>query len=84
MNQTPRSPVTACVTQALARYFHDLDGAPAHDVYDLVLGEVERPLLEMVLAHTRGNQVQAAAILGINRNTLRARIKQYRLIYDEH
>jgi two-component system nitrogen regulation response regulator GlnG len=48
--------------------------AGAHDVYRRVLERVERPLLEAVLAHTDGNQIRAAAILGINRNTLRKKI----------
>ena len=48
-------------------------------LYDLILGGVERPLVEMVLKETAGNQTQAASVLGINRNTLRKKIKEYDL-----
>lgn len=51
------------------------DGAPAEGLYDRVLAEVERPLIELTLEATRGNQIRAAAILGINRNTLRKKIQ---------
>ena len=46
------------------------------DIYRGVLERVERPLLETVLAHTEGNQIRAAALLGINRNTLRKKIAE--------
>jgi two-component system nitrogen regulation response regulator GlnG len=51
-----------------------LAASDARDLYQRVLDRVERPLLEAVLAHTGGNQIRAAAILGINRNTLRKKI----------
>ena len=51
------------------------DGMPTRDIYDQVLAEVERPLIKMTLAATRGNQIKAAAMLGLNRNTLRKKIK---------
>mgnify|MGYP002621881784 CR=1 FL=1 len=51
------------------------DGLPAGDLYDRVLAEVERPLLRLVLAATRGNQIKAAAMLGLNRNTLRKKLR---------
>jgi two-component system nitrogen regulation response regulator GlnG len=50
-------------------------GLPAQDIYDRVLGEVERPLIRLTLAATRGNQIKAAAMLGLNRNTLRKKIR---------
>jgi len=62
--------VRAKVAALLAR----LDGYPAHDLYASVIARVERPLIELVLAHTGGNQVKAAAMLGLNRNTLRKKI----------
>lgn len=52
------------------------DGLPVHDLYDRVLAEVERPLLRLVLSATRGNQIKAAAMLGLNRNTLRKKIRE--------
>jgi two-component system nitrogen regulation response regulator GlnG len=51
------------------------DGVPTRDIYDQVLAEVERPLIRMTLAATRGNQIKAAAMLGLNRNTLRKKIR---------
>jgi two-component system nitrogen regulation response regulator GlnG len=53
----------------------DRDGMPMRDIYDRVLAEVERPLIQMTLAATRGNQIKAAAMLGLNRNTLRKKIR---------
>ena len=51
------------------------DGVGPSDIYDRVLAEVERPLIRMTLAATRGNQIKAAAMLGLNRNTLRKKIR---------
>jgi two-component system nitrogen regulation response regulator GlnG len=51
------------------------DGMPMRDIYDRVIAEVERPLIQMTLAATRGNQIKAAAMLGLNRNTLRKKIR---------
>jgi two-component system nitrogen regulation response regulator GlnG len=51
-----------------------IDGYPVHDLYDTVLARVERPLFELVLGRTGGNQVKAAEILGLNRNTLRKKL----------
>lgn len=63
-----------CVRRSLERYFKDLDGAKPRSVYDMVLKNVERPLLEVVLDHAEGNQTIAAEMLGINRNTLRKKM----------
>ncbi|WP_198375430.1 nitrogen regulation protein NR(I) [Neoroseomonas rubea] len=52
------------------------DGMPVRDLYDRVLAEVERPLLRLALGATRGNQIKAAAMLGLNRNTLRKKIRE--------
>jgi two-component system nitrogen regulation response regulator GlnG len=51
------------------------DGMMPSDIYDRVLAEVERPLIQMTLAMTRGNQIKAASMLGLNRNTLRKKIR---------
>ncbi len=51
------------------------DGLAPSDIYDRVIAEVERPLIQMTLAATRGNQIKAAAMLGLNRNTLRKKIR---------
>ena len=61
--------------ECLERYFSDLGGmTPPPGLYDKIMSQVEKPLLENVLRYVRGNQVRAAAILGINRNTLRKKI----------
>jgi two-component system nitrogen regulation response regulator GlnG len=51
------------------------DGMAPSGIYDKVLAEVERPLIQLTLAATRGNQIKAAAVLGLNRNTLRKKIR---------
>ena len=64
------------VERHLASHFADQpDGVPPVGLYDRVLEEVERPLIQLTLAATRGNQVRAAEILGLNRNTLRKKIQ---------
>ena len=68
------------VDQAVANYFRHLGNEDITGVYDLVLAEVEAPLLARVLEYTRGNQTQAAIVLGLNRGTLRKKLKQYKLI----
>ena len=68
------------VEKALSKYFSQLDGAPVTDVYQLVLSEVEAPLLEQVLKYTRNNQTRASELLGLNRGTLRKKLKQYGLL----
>jgi len=69
-----------CVESTLSKYFAQLDGAPVSDVYQLVLTEVEAPLLEQVLKYTRNNQTKASVLLGLNRGTLRKKLKQYGLL----
>ena len=66
---------------ALKQYFRNLNGDRPGDLYDLVIGEVERPLFKAVLEYTDGNQSQAAGILGINRGTLRKKLRSYSLIH---
>ncbi len=66
--------------EALEQYFESLNGDRPGDLYDLVMGEVERPLFKAVMDYTHGNQSQAAGILGINRGTLRKKLRTYSLI----
>lgn len=66
---------------ALRKYFQTLNGDRPGDLYDLVIGEVERPLFKAVMDYTDGNQSQAAGILGINRGTLRKKLRSYSLIH---
>lgn len=68
------------VAQAMQSYFSLLDGSDVTDVYKLVLSEIEAPLFESVLQHTQGNQTKAAEVLGLNRGTLRKKLKQYGLL----
>lgn len=68
-----------CVSRVVRRYLGDLGDHPAEDMYALVLQEVEAPLLAEVLRHCDGNQSRAAGALGINRSTLRKKLKQYGL-----
>jgi Fis family transcriptional regulator len=67
------------VERALNEYFKDLDGQPPHAVYDMVLGCVEKPMLQHVMKRAGGNQSKAAEILGLNRNTLRKKLQQHKL-----
>jgi two-component system nitrogen regulation response regulator GlnG len=64
------------VKAKLAGLLARIDGYPVHDLYEKVLARVERPLFDLVLAHTGGNQVKAAEILGLNRNTLRKKLTE--------
>ena len=73
-------PLRTCVKEAVENYFLQLDGHDASDLFDLVMSEVEAPLLESVLAQAKGNQSRAAAMLGINRATLRKKLKRYNLV----
>jgi two-component system nitrogen regulation response regulator GlnG len=62
------------VKAKLAGFLRRMDGYPVHDLYEKVVQRVERPLIELVLQHTGGNQLKAAEILGMNRNTLRKKL----------
>ena len=68
------------VQHSLDEYFRKLDGEPPHGVYDMVIGHVERALLESILERANGNQTHAADMLGMNRTTLRAKLAKYKLI----
>jgi Fis family transcriptional regulator len=68
------------VSQSVEQYFKNLDGAPAGNLYNLVLDELEEPLLKAVLAYTKGNQSKAAIILGLSRGTLRKKMKKFGLL----
>ena len=70
------------VERAMRHYFGQLNGEKPCEVYELVLAEVERPLLSVVLEYTRGNQTKAAQILGLNRGTLRKKMKTHGYISD--
>jgi Fis family transcriptional regulator len=70
-------PLRSMTQQALDSYFTSLNGhAPGH-LYDLVMREVEEPLFRAVLDYSEGNQSRAAEVLGINRGTLRKKLRNY-------
>jgi Fis family transcriptional regulator len=71
------------VTAAVRGYLNELDGQLSTDVYQMVLAEVEAPLLAEIMAYTRNNQTRASLMLGLNRGTLRKKLKQYNLISDK-
>lgn len=65
--------------KSVKQYVSEMDGCEKGDLYDLIVCGVEKPLLEIVLEETNGNQTKAANILGINRNTLRKKIQDHRI-----
>jgi len=75
----PATPLREHVFETLRIYFHNLGGQAPSNLYDLVQREVEPPLLEIVMHFAGGNQTKAAEILGINRGTLRKKLRQYRI-----
>jgi Fis family transcriptional regulator len=68
------------VKHSLKNYFNRLNGEEPKDVYHMVLSEVEMPLLECVIHHTKNNQVKMAKWLGLSRGTLRQKLKKYGLL----
>ena len=67
------------VKRSLERYFKDMDGEKPTSIYEMVLKNIERPMIETVLGHAKGNLTLAAAMLGINRATLRTKMQQLRI-----
>ena len=72
--------IEECIRDSLEVYFKDLGDVPPTAMYDMILNVVERPLLDVVMKHAEGNQSRAAEWLGINRNTLRRKLVQHKLI----
>lgn len=68
------------VVRSLEQYFADLDGSRPHALLEMVTTAVERPLLQFAMTKCDGNQCAASQLLGINRNTLRKKLQQYRLL----
>lgn len=85
MNSTSHKPepsetaLSLHVRQAVDRYFAQLNGHEAVDLYHIVLSEIEKPLLEAVMAHCDYTQTKAAKALGLSRSTLRKKLEQYHL-----
>jgi Fis family transcriptional regulator len=76
---SPQPALRENVARAVRRYLADIEDHEVDDLYDVVLREIEAPLFAEVLRHCAGNQTRAAATLGINRATLRKKLRQYRL-----
>lgn len=73
------TPLNDCIVQSMEQYFTDLNGEDPKNLHSFFIGEVERPFLELIMNKVNGNQTRAADILGINRNTLRKKLKTYDL-----
>jgi Fis family transcriptional regulator len=72
--------IEECVRESLETYFRDLRGVEPHNLYDMVMRAVEKPMLDVVMQHAEGNQSKAADWLGINRNTLRRKLVDHKLV----
>ena len=81
-HETPaqESTLRSQVERSLQRYFKQLDNEPATDLHRLVMSEVEAPLLEAVMRYTGNNQSKASIMLGLNRGTLRTKLKLYGML----
>ena len=77
--QETNKPLKTCVEDAMQGYFKHLEGHVTNDLYQMVLNEIEEPLFRSVLQYTKGNQSKASELLGINRGTLRKKLKMYGL-----
>ena len=72
--------IDACVRESLEQYFKDLHGAEPHSMHEMVIAAVEKPLLDVVMKQAEGNQSKAAEWLGLNRNTLRRKLVEHKLL----
>jgi len=77
------SQLREAVTNAVRNYLAELDGQMTTDFYQLVLAEIEAPLLREIMTYTRNNQTKASIMLGLNRGTLRKKLKQYDLLSNK-
>ncbi len=76
---TRHNELADAVRRSLDRYFKDMDGEKPTLIYDMVLRNIEKPMIETVLGRAEGNLTLAADMLGINRNTLRTKMQQLRI-----
>jgi Fis family transcriptional regulator, factor for inversion stimulation protein len=72
--------IEECVRQSLDGYFKDLKGTEPHGIYDMLLGAMEKPMLEVVMRQANHNQSKASEWLGLNRNTLRKKLLDHGLL----
>ena len=80
MTTNTRGALTTAAEDAIREFIETLDGEETSEFYNLVLAEVEEPLLRVVMEYTANNQSRAAAMLGLNRGTLRKKLRQYNLL----
>lgn len=78
----PTTSISEHLVQTLDHYFNTLEEEQACNLHEMVIQQVEKPLIEYVLTKAGGNQSKTACILGINRNTLRKKILQYNIMID--
>lgn len=71
--------LSVCVTESIEQYLNDLNGQQPQNLHAFFIAEVEKPFLETIMKFAEGNQTKAAEMLGINRNTLRKKLKTYHL-----
>jgi Fis family transcriptional regulator len=72
--------IEECIRSTLEQYFRDLRGAEPGNVHEMIIAAVEKPMLDVVMQHAAGNQSKAAEWLGINRNTLRRKLLDHKLV----
>jgi len=78
-NKKHKSSLQQSVEQAISRYLVDLDGEIPCNLFETVIAEIEQPMLRTVLRHCDNNQSRTASYLGINRGTLRKKLRQYQI-----
>ncbi|MBT4963289.1 MAG: Fis family transcriptional regulator [Francisellaceae bacterium] len=78
-----KTPIAESITQSMSEYFQHLEGTEVNNIYELVLREVEKPLIKSIMNFANGNQSQAAKWLGLSRNTLRKLIAKYNITEEK-
>jgi Fis family transcriptional regulator len=76
-SDTRDNELASTVRKVMRQYFKDLEGEKCSGIYEMVVAAVEKPMLEVVMNQAQGNQTRAAQLLGLNRNTLRKKLKQH-------
>jgi len=79
-NSMSKKQIEDCVRTSLEGYFRDLRGTEPDGMYDMLVRVVEKPLLDVVMTRAEGNQSRAAQWLGLNRNTLRKKLVEHKLL----
>ena len=79
-NESQSNGLSTTIRHSLSQFLDDLGDENPGNVYELVMQQIEAPLLELIMEHVDGNQSRAAEYLGINRGTLRKKLKTYQLI----